>query len=87
MGEANTQSIEVKGIKSMRNSLSGTTPPPLGHPPIAMVPYYPILVPSLIAPRPPRGTHWRKRGAIMTPETGFLLTKKYEIVPVLGADY
>ena len=35
-----TQSIEVKKINRMRNSLSGSPPPPLGHPQFAMVLYY-----------------------------------------------
>jgi len=86
MGKANTQSIEVKRIKNMSNSLSGATPPPLGHPPIAMVLYYPYY--GAIAMRPvPLGGLVAQEGGDQTPENGSLLTKKYEVVPALGGDY
>ncbi len=46
----------------MRNSLSGAYAPAARAPPNCDSAVLPTLVPSLIAPRPPRGTHWRKRG-------------------------
>ena len=43
-----------------------------------------VLVPSLIAPRLPRGTHWRKRGATRTAENAFLQTKNIHFSPYWG---
>jgi hypothetical protein len=83
MGKSNTQSIEVKRFKNMINPLSGAPPPPLGHPPCDSA-VLPVLVPSLIAPRPPRGTGGAKKGATRTPENAFLQTKNIHFSPYWG---
>jgi len=61
-------------MKNFITALGGSgklPPPPSGHPPVARVLYYQSLydppdkgntVVSLIAPRPPWGDWWRKRG-------------------------
>jgi len=68
-----TQSFEVKKINRMRNSLSGSSPPPLGIPQFAMVLYY-LFWGNRNEPSSPSGT----RGALMTNDM---------IVPSVGADY
>jgi len=59
-----TQSIEVKKINRMRNSLPESPPPPLRHPRFAMELCY-LLWGYRNGPRPPRGTGGT-RGALMT---------------------
>ena len=62
MGKADTQSIEVKRIEKHEKFALGGYAPAARAPPNCDSAVLPTLVPSLIAPRPPRGTHWRKRG-------------------------
>lgn len=66
--------MDVKRINNLRNSLLGATPPPLGHPPFAIVLYYLF---GDIAMRPvPLGGLVAQEGAIMSPEPHFLQIKK-----------
>jgi hypothetical protein len=57
-------------------TLSGASPPPLRHPPIAMRTYELQPDPgNRNAPRPPTGDWWRKRGAIFNVKNVFSRAK------------